>query len=392
MNSREANRALALATIAFTISFALWGLIAPMSKFFQSHYGLTEQQTWTLIAIPVVLGSVIRLPMGMLTDRYGGRIVFSLLLVFIALPATMLTFAGSYGALVGGGLLLGLAGTSFSIGVGFVSRWFPPEKQGLALGIYGAGNIGQSVTLFAVPLLAARIGWQGTYRTFAVVALLWGIVFYAFARNAPVKAKPKTMGEMAAVLTRNPLSWLFSLFYFVTFGGFVALSIGLPKLLQGIFHLTPQDAGMRVAFFVVVATLMRPLGGTLSDRIGGDRLLMLVFAGVAVLALGMAFESIVPFTVGALGTAACVGLGNGAVFKLVPQYFPADTGTVTGLVGAFGGLGGFFPPLILGVIHTNTGHYALGFVFLSLFCLVCLALNYRVLIKRPPMAPVAATA
>jgi NNP family nitrate/nitrite transporter-like MFS transporter len=183
------------------------------------------------------------------------------------------------------------------------------------------------------------------------------------------------------VLFEQPLSWLLALFYFVTFGGFVALSIGLPKVLQELFQLTPKDAGLRVAGFVVLATIMRPLGGWLSDRIGGARVLALVFSGAMLLVFGMTSGQMVPFTIGALGTAAFIGLGNGAVFKLVPQHFPKDTGTVTGLVGAMGGLGGFFPPLVLGVIKTNTGSYALGFVLLSVFCCVCLALNYFVFLR-----------
>jgi MFS transporter, NNP family, nitrate/nitrite transporter len=382
MSTREANKALVLSTLAFAIAFAVWGMIAPMAKTFQTILHLSEQQAWLLIAIPVILGSIIRLPMGMLADRFGGRIVFGLLLLFISLPALMLSFAHSYRALLVGGLFLGMAGTSFSVGVAFTSKWFPPEKQGFALGIYGAGNIGQSLALFGVPALAGMLGWQMTYRVFAAVALIWGIVFLLFARNAPVTVQPKGLGAMLRVLYEQPLSWLLSLFYFVTFGGFVALSIGMPKLLQEIFHLTRADAGMRVAGFVLVATLARPIGGWISDRIGGARLLTFVFAGAGLLALGLTFKQMAPFTIGALGVAACIGLGNGAVFKLVPQYFPKDTGTVTGLVGAMGGLGGFFPPLLLGVIKTQTGAYDLGFVLLTAFCVICLTINHRVFLAR----------
>ncbi len=384
MNSKDSIRALTLATVAFAISFAVWGMIAPLAKTFQTDLHLSEQQAWLLIAIPVLLGSIIRLPIGMLADRFGGRIVFGLLMAFIALPAFMLSQASSYRDLILWGLVLGMAGTSFSVGVAFTSKWFPPEKQGLALGIYGAGTIGQSLALFGVPALTKQFGnWQTTFQVFAVIVLVYGILFLTIARDAPSESKPKSFGAMLKVLAENPLCWLLGLFYFVTFGGFVALSIGLPKLLQELFHLTREDAGLRVAGFVVLATLMRPVGGAISDRIGGARLLQFVFAGAGTMALGMTFSQIAPFTIGALGVAACIGLGNGAVFKLVPQYFPKDTGTVTGLVGALGGLGGFFPPLTLGVIKTQTGSYALGFVFLSLFCFACLALNFRVFDTRP---------
>jgi MFS transporter, NNP family, nitrate/nitrite transporter len=382
MNSREANKALVLSTLAFAIAFALWGMIAPMAKTFQTDLHLSEGQAWLLIAVPVILGSIIRLPMGMLTDRFGGRIVMGLLLLFTALSAVMLSYANSYRGLLLWGLFLGMAGTSFSIGIAFSSRWFPPEKQGAALGIYGAGNIGQSVALFGVPLLTRLWGWQATYRLFAAVALLWGIVFLIFARNAPVVRQPKGFGEMLRVLYDQPLSWLLSLFYFVTFGGFVALSIGMPKLLQEIFHLSREDAGLRVAGFVVLATLMRPIGGWISDKIGGARLLTVVFGGAGLLALGLTSEHIVLFTIGALGVAAFIGLGNGGVFKLVPQYFPKDTGTVTGLVGAMGGLGGFFPPLLLGVFKEHTGSYDLGFILLTACCLACLVLNQRIFLAR----------
>ena len=376
-----ASKNLAMSTIAFAIAFALWGMISPLAKAFQTQFGLTEQQTWTMIAVPVLLGSIMRLPMGMLADRFGGRIVFGLLLMFSAIPAFMLSRADSYNDFILWGLLLGVAGSSFAVGVALTSKWFPPHKQGLALGIFGAGNIGQSLALFFVPILASRLTWQTTYQIFAAISLLWGIAFLLFARNAPLAAQPKTLGAMLKVLATEPLSWLLALFYFVTFGGFVALSIGLPKLLQEIFHLTKEDAGLRVAGFVLLATAMRPLGGALSDKIGGARLLMIVFAGAGLLALGLTSSNFVMFSIGALGVAACIGLGNGAVFKLVPQFFPKDTGTVTGLVGAMGGLGGFFPPLVLGAIKTQTGSYGLGFLLLSGFCFACLLFNLFVLVR-----------
>ncbi|MCC6729704.1 MAG: NarK/NasA family nitrate transporter [Chthonomonadales bacterium] len=378
---RGANRALAFSSLAFAISFAVWGLISPMAKTFQTMYGLSEQQVWVLIAAPVLLGSVMRLPMGMLADRWGGRTVFGGLLVFSALPATMLTLSTSYPSLLAWSVVLGMAGTSFSIGVAFTSPWFPPERQGFALGVYGAGNIGQSVALFGVPLLVGVLGgWQRAYLVFAAGSLVWGVLFLWQARDAPRARAPRTFGDMLRLLGRSPMAWVLAAFYFVTFGGFVALSIGLPKLLQELFGLTRQDAGMRVAGFVLLATAARPVGGWLSDRIGGARLLAGVFAVAGVLAFGMTHEGILLFTVGALGMAACLGLGNGAVFKLVPQHFPRDTGTVTGLVGAMGGLGGFFPPLVLGLIKTATGSYGAGFVLLSAFCLASLGLLYGALL------------
>jgi NNP family nitrate/nitrite transporter-like MFS transporter len=184
-----------------------------------------------------------------------------------------------------------------------------------------------------------------------------------------------------------------SLYYFLTFGGFVALALYMPTFLREIFSLTPTDAGARTAGFVLLATLMRPVGGILADKMGGAKVLVVVFIGIAILSLLLSFDTIVPFTIGALGCAAALGLGNGAVFKLVPQYFPKETGTVTGLVGAFGGLGGFFPPLELGLVKDATGTYTFGFVLLSIFSVACLAVNYFSFLRNTPSAePVASPA
>jgi NNP family nitrate/nitrite transporter-like MFS transporter len=186
---------------------------------------------------------------------------------------------------------------------------------------------------------------------------------------------------MLQPLKSSKTAWILSLFYFLTFGGFVALALYMPTFLREIFNLTPTDAGARTAGFVVLATLMRPVGGMVADRIGGAKLLLFVFGAIAALSLLLSFSTIVLFTIGALGCAAALGLGNGAVFKLVPQYFPKETGTVTGLVGAFGGLGGFFPPLELGLVKDATGSYAFGFALLSAFAVLCLVVDYFVFIR-----------
>jgi NNP family nitrate/nitrite transporter-like MFS transporter len=275
-------------------------------------------------------------------------------------------------------VLLGIAGTTFPVGVGFTSRWFAPEKQGTALGIYGMGNVGQSIAVFFAPVLALQFGdWRIVFFVFGALTLVWGIAFYLFSRsNRSEAARPKSFTEMIAPLRRSATAWTLSLFYFLTFGGFVALALYMPTFLREIFDLTPTDAGARTAGFVVLATLMRPVGGIVSDKIGGAKVLMFGFAAIAGLSLLLSFASIVAFTIGALGCAAALGLGNGAVFKLVPQYFPRETGTVTGLVGAFGGLGGFFPPIELGLVKDATGSYLVGFVLLSVFALACLTVNY----------------
>ena len=351
---------------------------------FGDLFHLTPSETAFLVAVPVILGALARIPMGMLTDRFGGRIVFTLLMAAVAVPVWLVPRQSTYSGLLAIAFLVGLAGSSFAIGVGYVSRWTPPERQGSALGVYGLGNIGQSAAVFLGPVLAARLGMPAVYRTVAVLLVLWAVVFALLARDAPAIAGAPRKGvrDMIEVLTREKLSWLLAAFYFLTFGGFVAFSIYLPTLLKDEFGLGPADAGFRTAGFVVLATLTRPLGGWLSDRIGGARVLSAVFAALAPFAMLLAWPSVVPFTVGALGCAALLGLGNGAVFKLVPQYFPGQTGTVTGLVGAMGGLGGFFPPILLAFFRQRTGAIWPGFLLLALTALLLWWANHRVFVPR----------
>jgi MFS transporter, NNP family, nitrate/nitrite transporter len=371
-------RALALATISFTVSFAAWGLIGGLASVFAGLYGLTASQTALLVAVPVILGSLARLPMGMLTDRFGGRLVFTALLVFSAVAAFVVSLTRSYSALLVSAFLIGMAGSSFAIGAVFVSRWTHAAKQGTALGIYGLGTMGQSLAVFVGPVVASRFGWETVFRGTSALLLAWAVAYVALARNPVHGGRPATVAAMAAMLRRAPKAWLLGAFYFLTFGGFVAFSIYLPTLLRAQFGLTPADAGFRAAGFVVMATLMRPVGGWLSDRIGGAQVLSWVFTGVALSSLLLTWQSMMPFTVGALSCAMLLGLGNGAVFKLVPEHFPKDTGTVTGLVGALGGLGGFFPPLLLGVFRDRLGVLWPGFVLLAATALALRFANERV--------------
>jgi MFS transporter, NNP family, nitrate/nitrite transporter len=380
--SSAAWRNLTLATISFTLSFAAWGLISAFAPTFRTELGLTAQATALLVAVPVLLGAVARLPLGILTDRFGGRLVFSLLFVWVAIASIIVPTAASYEALIGFAFLLGLAGSSFAVGVGFVSRWFPPEKQGTALGIYGLGNMGHSAAVFGGPLVAVWLGRDAVFYGLGVLSLVWAVVFFAAARNAPVVRPPATFGAALRVLATERLAWVLSAFYFLTFGGFVAFSVYLPTLLRDEFGLTLTDAGFRTAGFVVLATLTRPLGGMLSDQIGGARVLSGVFAGIVPFALLLMWPSMVPFTVGALGCAALLGVGNGAVFKLVPQFFPHTTATVTGLVGAVGGLGGFFPPLALGFFRDTLGTVWPGFGLLALTAAILWVVNGRVFLPR----------
>jgi nitrate/nitrite transporter NarK len=372
------TRPLALATVSFALSFAAWGLVGGLASIFATLYALSASQTALLVAVPVLLGSLARLPMGMVTDRFGGRPVFTALLAFSSLAAFIVPQTTSYPALLVAAFLIGMAGSSFAVGAAFVSRWTPPARQGTALGIYGLGTMGQSLAVFAGPVVAARWGWESVFYGTSGILLVWAVAYFTLARNPARAAAPASAAAMAALLRRSPSAWLLGAFYFLTFGGFVAFSIYLPTLLRAQFGLVPADAGFRAAGFVVLATLMRPLGGWLADRIGGAQVLSWVFGGVALFALLLTWPSMVPFTVGALACALLLGLGNGAVFKLVPEHFPRDTGTVTGLVGALGGLGGFFPPLLLGVFGDRLGIIWPGFVLLSVTAMSLRLANRRV--------------
>ena len=369
--------AVVLATISFALCFAAWGLIGGLASTFSARYSLNASQTALLVAVPVLLGSLARLPMGMLTDRFGGRLVFTALLAFSSAAAFLASLTRGYESLLAAAFVIGVAGSSFAVGAAFVSRWTPAARQGTALGIYGLGTIGQSIAVFAGPVLTARFGWEAVFRGTGVLLAAWALVYAALARNPAHAARPANVSAMFRVLRSSATAWLLGAFYFLTFGGFVAFSIYLPTLLRAQFELTPADAGVRAAGFVVLATLMRPVGGWLADRIGGAQVLSWVFGGVALFSLLLMWPSMVPFTVGALACALLMGLGNGAVFKLVPERFPRDTGTVTGLVGALGGLGGFFPPLLLGAFRDLTGVIWPGFILLAAVALVLRIANQR---------------
>jgi len=373
---------LALGTISFAVCFCAWGLVGAFAPGFRQQFSLSATQTSLLVATPVLLGALARIPVGLLTDRFGGRLIFTLIFLVSAAAAFLVPLAGTYTMLLAAGFLLGVAGSSFAAGVGFVSKWFPAKEQGTALGVYGMGNIGQSLAVFFGPVIAAGYGRSVVFQGVAVLLVVWAAVFWLLARNAPVSGPRPTLSAMMQLLTRNRTAWHLSAFYFATFGGFVAFSIYLPSLLKDDFGLRPGDAGFRTAGFVVLATLMRPVGGMLSDRIGGARVLAGVFSGIVPFACLMAWHSMLPFTVGALGCAALLGLGNGAVFKLVPQSFPGQTGTVTGLVGAMGGLGGFFPPLLLGVFRDRLGSVWPGFLLLAATSAALAVLNHRVFLPR----------
>jgi NNP family nitrate/nitrite transporter-like MFS transporter len=387
MNPPEGNpRQLALATLAFTVTFYGWALLGPLGPDLQEDLGLSDVQLSIAVAVPVLLGSVMRIPIGILTERYGGRTVFAWLLAYSIVPLILLAIAhSSFGALLAFGFLLGFAGASFAIGVPFVNRWYPPARQGAALGIYGAGMGGTVLAGLIAPRVADATSVTASLLLAAALIAIVLAVWIAFARDAPGSRRAATMREPIAVLGSGMRVWALILFYFLAFGGFVALYLYLPKLLTGVHELSKTDAGTRAAGFALLAVIGRPLGGIVSDRVGAERVLRVCFAAVLVLALGLAagYESMVPLTICCLAIALALGLGTGAVFKLVPVWFPGNVGAVTGVVGAAGGLGGFFPPLVMGVVKSATDGYGLGFVLMGLVAAACLAVLHGLRAPRP---------
>jgi NNP family nitrate/nitrite transporter-like MFS transporter len=381
------TRNLVLATLAFALCFTAWSLIAPFAKSFKSDLGLSYTEALLLTAVPVVLGSLARIPLGYVTDRVGGRLVFTLLLAFSALPAALFGYAHGYWALIAVGFLLGVAGASFAVGVPFVSAWYTRERQGFALGVYGMGNIGTAVALFGAPPVAnhwgrVTVGWVTAIGLLAGAALFW-----LLARDAPGERAPARYGD---VVRSGWRLYRLAFFYFITFGGFVAMGFLLPTLLQDWFDYSKSEAGMRAAGFIVAATIARPIGGLVADRLGAYPVLVLAFAGIladaAVLAALAPTPRIVPISVACLTLGVCLGIGNGAVFKLVPSEFPASPGAAAGVVGAAGGLGGFFPPIFVGLVKDAEGTYTYGFVGLLVFVGVCLALAAWLIRNAPPEA------
>jgi len=367
----DQTRALILGTLGFVVSFMVWGSISPLALQFKQLYALTNTQVSLLIAVPVILGSVGRLPVGMLADRYGARLVYSVLMAFLIPPLAAMGFTHSFGALLAVSFFVGVAGSSFAVGVPFVSRWYPQAKQGLALGIFGMGNFGQALGVMYAPRVAAALGWPYVYWTLIIPVAITAAAIWFLGKDAPRPAATQA-GSGQSIWT-SPQAWLLSLFYFVSFGGFVAFSNYLPKLFQELHGLTASTAGSYTAIFVLVATLARPVGGWLSDKITADKVLLTIFsialAGALVLTNS---PSLGIFTLSVTLLALALGIGNGAVFKLVPQYFPGRTGAVTGMVGAMGGLGGFFPPLVMGMVRDQMGSYALGFIGLAAFTVTCM--------------------
>ncbi|WP_346207176.1 nitrate/nitrite transporter [Caldifermentibacillus hisashii] len=367
---RKPGIQLSLQTTSLIVGFMVWVLLSSLMTFIKEDILLTPVQVSIVTAVPVILGSVLRIPLGFYTDRFGARIIFIISFLILLFPIFYISTANTFIDLVIGGLFLGVGGATFSIGVTSLPKYYSKERQGFINGIYGVGNAGTAITTFGAPILAKSIGWQDTVHLYLILLLAFIVLLFVFGDRKEVRVK-KSMVEQIQGVYKNATLWFLSLFYFITFGAFVAFTVFLPNFLVTFFGLDPVDAGIRTGIFIVLATAMRPIGGFLADRFNPFVILMIVFIFVSLSGILLAFSpDITWYTVGALSVAVSAGIGNGTIFKLVPFYFSNQAGVVNGVVSAMGGLGGFFPPLLLTAVNNMTGQYAIAFMLMSEFALV----------------------
>lgn len=374
MNVREFRQAghwptLLAAFIYFDLSFCIWYLLGPLGNFIAEDLALSATQKGFLIATPLLGGSIFRIVMGALTDHFGPRRtgLVGIALTFVPLLLGWL-YADSLPRLFVVALLLGVPGASFAVALPLASRWYPPQYQGLVMGIAGAGNSGTVLASLFMPRLAAAIGWQAAMGVAILPMAVAGLVFFLCAKDSPTQPAPKRLADYVAVLREVDTVW-FCLFYSITFGGFVGLASFLGVFFHDQYAVNKVVAGDLTALCVFAGSFMRPIGGWLADRYGGIRMLSALYGAVALLLFGIA--SLPPLWLATplfIVTLALLGAGNGSVFQLVPLRFQREIGVITGLVGAAGGLGGFFLPSLLGLLKDLTGTYASGFVVLAVLC------------------------
>jgi NNP family nitrate/nitrite transporter-like MFS transporter len=378
---RRAMVMLALATIGFVINFWAWALLSPLANRFHEALHLSSFQQALVVAVPVVVGSLGRIPVGAMTDRYGARVMFPVVSFVTIAPVLFLGLGGhsSFAGLLVGGLFLGIAGTAFSVGVPFVNSWFPPLQRGLAIGVFGAGMGGTAISALTTVKLVDAGGIGTPFYLTAGLLAAYGVLAAIFLRDAPGRSIPvESAVRRLAGVAKLAITWQASALYAVGFGGYVAFSVYLPTYLKNAYSLDQADASNKMAGFVLLAVIMRPLGGWLSDRIGAPAVLAGSFGLVIAAALAQSStpELAPSGTAAFLVMAAALGAASGAVFALVARLAPVGTvGTVTGVVGAAGGLGGFIPPLVMGSIYGSTGHYTTGFIALAVVAGAVLVLD-----------------
>ena len=363
------------AFVHFDLSFMIWVLLGALGVSISESLGLSPAQKGLMVAIPILSGSLMRIPLGLLSDRFGGRRVGLGMLMALFIPLLVGWRAGtSLEVLIAVGLMLGVAGASFAVVLPLASRWYPPERQGLVMGIAAAGNSGTVVANLVAPRIAAVVGW---HNVLALTTIPLGIVlvtFWILAKDSPTRATQQSVSGYLAVLREREL-WWFCLFYSVTFGGYVGLSSFMPLLLRDQYRLSAVTAGYLTALAALAGSGLRPVGGYVADRIGGVRLLSVLLGGIAATYFAASrMPNLTPMIAVLVTAMVCLGLGNGAVFQLVPQRFRRQIGIATGVVGAVGGLGGFMLPTLLGQVKQSTGSFGTGFVVLGAVALLSLVL------------------
>ena len=372
MNMKKGVSQLTLQTLSLVAGFMAWSIISPLMPFISQDVDISPGQISVILAIPVILGSVLRVPFGYLTNIVGAKWVFFWSFIVLLLPIFLLGQAQSPGMLMLSGFFLGIGGAIFSVGVTSVPKYFSKDKVGLANGIYGVGNIGTAVSSFCAPVLAGAIGWQNTVRSYLIILSIFAILMFLLGDKNEPKVKIPLMAQVKD-LSKNYKLYYLSLWYFITFGAFVAFGIFLPNFLVDHFSIDKVDAGIRSGIFIALATFLRPVGGVIGDKFNAVQALIIDFVIMIIGALILSLSShIVLFTIGCLAISICAGIGNGLIFKLVPSYFSKEAGSANGIVSMMGGLGGFFPPLVITFVTSITGSSHLAFFFLAIFGVIAL--------------------
>ena len=374
------------AFLYFDVSFMVWVLLGALGNFVASEFNLNSAQKGLMTAVPLLGGSLLRIVLGQLGDRIGAKKTG-----IIGLGATLIPLLGgwlwadSIARVYLVGLLLGIAGASFAVALPMASRWYPAKYQGLAMGIAGAGNSGTLLATLFAPRLAQAYGWHAVFGLAILPLLAVMVVFVLCAKDAPTAVKAQTTTEFFAVLKEKDTA-LFSLFYGVTFGGFVGLASFLSIYLRDQYGVSKVHAGDLASLCVLAGSFLRPVGGFLADKLGGIRMLTFLYAAVALLVLAVAQTPSLVAAVGLLFLVmGCLGVGNGSVFQLVPLRYGKQVGVATGILGAAGGLGGFLLPTLLGSLKQVSGSYATGlvaFAALATLALICLVIAQRKWIGR----------
>lgn len=398
-STADQNRALSASTLTFTVCFAVWTIFSIIGIKIKAELGLSDTQFGILVATPILTGSISRIFLGIWTDQYGGRIVYTLQMLITAFAAYLLTLVSTYEMFLVAALGVGLAGGSFAVGIAYVAKWYPKEKQGTALGIFGMGNVGAAVTNFGAPFLLIAVGgaWQGVAQIYAIVLAVSAVLFYLLTKDDPAVAARKKSGESHRPFLeqleplKNLQVWRFSLYYFFVFGAFVALALWLPRYYMGAYGLELGTAGMLAAAYALPGSIFRALGGWMSDKFGARAVMYWTFIACVACTFILSYPATDYTVAGVEGPInfnitiplwlfVCItiilgffmSLGKAAVYKHIPTYYPDHVGSVGGIVGLIGGLGGFFLPISFGMMNDLIGVWTSCFMLLTVIIGVAL--------------------